>query len=312
MRRKRMLGIGRRTMAVVLAAVMAISGAGVAAPPVAEAAGTAADREDSSVVYFVDCGDYNVNTVSEGDQLGTHNSVTDQVYGADPVTGYKWGVDDAVSSPLENGDCPKGGVSTDWTWPYEFNEAGDGVPKTGSNRYTKNQFEKGIAERHLDYIAGGDTASGSVAVQDGELTVNLRATGDDNKAINVTYIIIKEAGDSSLAQTDLEAITVKATATGNITLPTEGKAGSKITWKSNNATVITDDGKVTRPEAGEEDATVILTATVTYGKAAKTKDFTVTVPAKSDMMGMKDFGIMDVTVTDPYCVILWIKKLITF
>ena len=346
MRKKRMLGIGRRTMAVVLTAVMAVSGAGVAAPPVAEAAGTAADREDSSVVYFVDCGDYNVNTVSEGDQLGTHNSVTDQVYGADPVTGYKWGVDDAVSSPLENGDCPKGGVSTDWTWPYEFNEAGDGVPKTGSNRYTKNQFEKGIAERHLDYkfelengtyyievgcidpwqvsktpnvylnygkesqvvlaealnIAGGDTASGSVAVQDGELTVNLRATGDDNKAINVTYIIIKEAGDSSLAQTDLEAITVKATATGNITLPTEGKAGSKITWKSNNAAVITDDGKVTRLEAGEEDATVILTATVTYGKAAKTKDFTVTVPAKSDMMGMKDFGITDVTVTDPYYV----------
>lgn len=343
MRRKKLLRIGRRTIAVALAAVMAVSGAAVATPSVAEAAGTAADREDSSVVYFVDCGDYNVNTVSEGDQLGTHNSVTDQMYGADPVTGYKWGVDDTVSSPLTNGTCPKGGVSTDWTWPYEFND-GDGVAKTGSNRYTKNQFEKGIEERHLDYkfelengtyyvevgctdpwgvsktpsvylnygkdsqvvltealnIAGGDTANGSVAVQDGELTVNLRAKGDDNKAINVAYIIIKEAGDSSLVQTDLEAISVKATATGNITLPTEGKAGSKITWKSNNTAVITDDGKVTRPEAGEKDATVVLTATVTYGTATKTKDFTVTVPAKSDMMGMKDFGITDVTVTDPY------------
>lgn len=116
----------------------------------ASVAGIPAEREDGTIVYFVDCGDYNVTTVSEGDQLGTHNSVTDQVYGKDPVTGYSWGIDDTISTPAVNGSSNTGGVDTDWTWPYESNTA-DGVPKTSSNRYTKNQFEKGIETRHLDY-----------------------------------------------------------------------------------------------------------------------------------------------------------------
>lgn len=335
---------GRRATAVVLAAVMTVPGI-LTAPAAVKAAGSAADREDSSIVYFVDCGDYNVNTVSEGDQLGTHNSVTDQIYKEDPVTGYKWGIDDTVSKPLVNGDSGTGGVSTDWTWPYEQNPAGaDNLPKTSSNRYTKNQFEKGVTERHLDYkfelengtyyvevgcsdpwgvsrspsvylnhgkdgrvtlteglnIAGGETAAGNVEVKDGELTINLRGSGDENKAINVTYIMIKEAGDASMVQTDLSDITVKTRATGNLTLPTVGKAGSTITWKSGNTAVITNDGRVTRPEAGQPDVEVTLTASVTYGKVTKTKDFIVTVPAKSDLMGMKELAISEVTVTDPY------------
>lgn len=116
----------------------------------AGAAGKPAERADSSVIYFVDCGDYDVTTVSEGDQLGTHNSVTDQVYGEDQQTGYKWGINDTLSATPVNGLSNTGGVDTDWTWPYEFNSA-DGVPKTSSNRYTKNQFEKGVETRHLGY-----------------------------------------------------------------------------------------------------------------------------------------------------------------
>ena len=66
-------------------------------------AASEATREDASVVYFVDAGDYVVDTVCKGDQLGTRNSVTDRVYGEDKVTGYKWGVVDSVSDPLKNG-----------------------------------------------------------------------------------------------------------------------------------------------------------------------------------------------------------------
>lgn len=116
-----------------------------------KAAAAPADREDPSIVYFVDCGDYVVDTVSKGDQLGTHNSVTDQAYGEDPVTGYKWGIADTVSNPLLHGAATVGGVSTDHTWPYEFNGANADVAKTASNRYTKNQSEDGIQERYLDY-----------------------------------------------------------------------------------------------------------------------------------------------------------------
>ena len=58
---------------------------------------------DSKLAYFVDCGDYDVTTLSAGDLFGQYNSVTDQAYQADVVTGKKWGIVDSVSNPLKNG-----------------------------------------------------------------------------------------------------------------------------------------------------------------------------------------------------------------
>jgi len=119
---------------------------------VTKAAVAEADREDKSIVYFVDAGDYVTNTVCKGDQLGTRNSLTDQVYGADAVTGFKWGIVDEVSNPLANGNSACGGVFTDNTWPYESNAQNvDASSKCDSNRYTKNQFENHVEVRYMDY-----------------------------------------------------------------------------------------------------------------------------------------------------------------
>lgn len=65
--------------------------------------------------------------------------------------------------------------------------------------------------------------------------------------------------------------------TDNLTLPTKGAAGSDITWTSSEPSVISADGAVTRPEAGDGDAEVILTATIKAGAVEDTKTFTVTV-----------------------------------
>lgn len=110
---------------------------------------------DRKLAYFVDCGDFDVNTLSEGDLFGVLNGVTDQSYGEDPVTGYKWGIVDTVSNPLKNGTATnpemKNAVYTDNTWPFETdNSIKDGAAKTSTNRYTKNQYENGIA-RNLNY-----------------------------------------------------------------------------------------------------------------------------------------------------------------
>ena len=51
----------------------------------------------------------------------------------------------------------------------------------------------------------------------------------------------------------------------NLTLPTEGTRQSSITWQSSNPAVITNEGVVTRPEAGTGDAMITLTATITKG-----------------------------------------------
>lgn len=68
--------------------------------------------------------------------------------------------------------------------------------------------------------------------------------------------------------------------TDNLTLPTKGAAGSDISWESSDASVIATDGTVTRPDAGEGNATVTLTATVSAGDESDTKTFEVTVLQK--------------------------------
>lgn len=310
------------------------------------------DREDNDIVYFVDCGDYVVDTVSEGDQLGTNNSVTDQIYGEDPQTGYKWGIVDTVSDPLKNGTNACGGVFTDNTWPYEQNKANTDVPKTSSNRYTKNQFESGMAERHLDYkfevengkydvfvccvdpwgvsktpnvylnfgkenqvtvkealnASAGKAVKKTIEITDKELTVNLKGTGDDNKAINLAYIIVRKYKEltpeeiKNRVSKDCAALTLGSEEfKADIALPTEGENETTVTWKSSNEAVISSTGKVTRPAAGQEDAAVTLTATVSYNdQFSMNREFHVKVLAESDMADLQEFAYQNVEITDDY------------
>ncbi len=110
---------------------------------------------DPALAYFVNCGDYDVATLSDGDLFGIYNGVTEQIYDIDPVTGKKWGLVDTVSSPLRNGTATNPGMTntvfTDNTWAFETNSSlSDASPKTATNRYTKNQYENGMA-RTLNY-----------------------------------------------------------------------------------------------------------------------------------------------------------------
>ncbi len=56
--------------------------------------------------------------------------------------------------------------------------------------------------------------------------------------------------------------------TGDLVLPTTGMFGATIAWTSSNTAIITVDGKVTRPAAGQPDANVTLGYTVTVGTAS--------------------------------------------
>ena len=143
MKQKKTHVMGALTMAAVLTAQLLIA-------PLTGAF-AAEETTDSNLAYFVDCGDFNVSTLSEGDKFGIYNTVTEQVYGKDPGTGKMWGIVDTVSDPLKNGtsNSTPNAAYTDNTWPNEW-MTGDGVDKTQSSRYTKNQFENGMP-RVLDY-----------------------------------------------------------------------------------------------------------------------------------------------------------------
>lgn len=72
--------------------------------------------------------------------------------------------------------------------------------------------------------------------------------------------------------------------TDDLKLPTKMANGVTITWRSSDETIIGTDGTVVRPENGEGNATVTLTATIRKGAASDTKAFMLTVLEKlSDM-----------------------------
>ncbi|QKX16101.1 LamG-like jellyroll fold domain-containing protein [Microbulbifer sp. YPW1] len=67
------------------------------------------------------------------------------------------------------------------------------------------------------------------------------------------------------------------TADDSIDLPTRGTRGATIAWVSSDDSVIKPSGRVTRPNAGEGDATVTLTANVSLNGMDTTVNFTITV-----------------------------------
>lgn len=181
------------------------------------------------VYYFVDCGDYLVDTVSEGDAFGEYNSVTDQFFGADPSTGKQWGIVDEALDEATSKSFGDSRVITTWTWAYEYNDAATDVAKEQSNRYCRNMFENG-RDRVLTYkfelpedgeydievgfanpwgnsvpvdlylngsaaqegVMAGDTcgvATGKASPVDGYITVEGRT---NEPTINMAYIIISK------------------------------------------------------------------------------------------------------------------------
>lgn len=97
-----------------------------------------------------------------------------------------------------------------------------------------------------------------------------------------------EPTDAESVALDKEALELESTnATTGINLPSAGENGSTITWESDNAAIVIEDGvaKITRPAAGSEDATVTLKATITKGESSDTKEFTVTVEAEEQTSG---------------------------
>ena len=62
---------------------------------------------DPAIAYFVDAGSYDPSQTAEGDLFGTLNSVTDQEYGQDSVTGYAWGYLDVYKRQTLDDACQR-------------------------------------------------------------------------------------------------------------------------------------------------------------------------------------------------------------
>jgi uncharacterized protein YdeI (BOF family) len=79
----------------------------------------------------------------------------------------------------------------------------------------------------------------------------------------------------------------------DLSLPTEGRNGTTISWESDDTDVIGNDGVVTRPDHGDGNAQVTLTATLTLGEQTDTKTFDARVIEAPEKIGGTISGVLD-------------------
>ena len=135
---------------------------------------------------------------------------------------------------------------------------------------------------HMEAVIDGVTYSGVFFAQHDESAacnkvMTFTAIGTDNKTIwGVNKNIFNSSDDDMLDRAVSELDSSKfilSKTVSDIELPNKAYL-SDIKWSSDNTAVITDDGKVTRPETATD---VTLTATISYGNSQTTKTYKTTV-----------------------------------
>lgn len=180
----------------------------------------------------------------------------------------------ALLETMLNGNKGIDEVSTDLSFPAEM----EGISLTWTSSNTDVVAADGkvhaTAEDQKVTVKVTGTLDGITLEEEWELNV-ITGEGAEYKAFQ--DITIPNADDIR----------------GNITLASEGAAGSPITWTSSNETVISPAaqgdkpaGVVTRPDA---DTTVKLTATLKQASGDKKKEFDVTVKKKAVIGQMTDY-----------------------
>ncbi|MBT0994178.1 Ig-like domain repeat protein [Cellulomonas sp. DKR-3] len=101
-----------------------------------------------------------------------------------------------------------------------------------------------------------------------------RVYGAALSAQQVADLVADDAADTAGDVLDALDLGDTTAVTGDLALPT-----SNVTWTTSDAAVVTSTGVVTRPAAGQSDATATLTATATVAGQTATRDFVLTVKA---------------------------------
>jgi len=100
------------------------------------------------------------------------------------------------------------------------------------------------------------------------------------KSFVLTVVALGATGDLSADQEALRLNNAEPV-TSSLLLPLAGQMGSTISWASSDEALISKTGQVVRPAAGQPDAAVTLTATLTNGAEHATKSFAIIVKALS-------------------------------
>ncbi len=184
---------------------------------------------DGSLLYFVDAGDVNPYTLSDGDSFGIYNSVTDQFFGADPATGMEWGVVDTYSPSSSFPDLLTGAE----TWPYEY-DLTDNLSKIVSFRYAKDQADYGAGNGITYKFAVPEDGLysfelGFYAPSDWMSSVNRKASLTMNGTALASGIIPKSDSENPIIVKSVAEVT-GGYASLNLKLDSDGAGGPMISY----------------------------------------------------------------------------------
>ena len=113
-----------------------------------------------------------------------------------------------------------------------------------------------------------------------KVVITEKINSADPVALYSVELFNEAVTDSQSVKMDKANIVIPGVATSNITLPTEGKNGSKITWSSSDKAVISDTGVVT---PARDTVYVVLTATISKGDVSDTVSGDVKVPVTANI-----------------------------
>lgn len=180
-------------------------------------------------------------------------------------------------------------TSADWT----TDAAGYNVITYKLGAADKNRYFR-LRGTNLGLNVPGETSNGEPLLDVKNLTVdnaarfaeiNTRNYSDLWFYSNPIFVDVAPYSDKQAVEDTAAALDLGDTAavTADLKLPADGEHGALVKWESSNTNVLRIEdgvGVITRPAAGQPDASVSLTATVTRGAESKVKTFDLTIRAK--------------------------------
>ncbi|MGO4548843.1 S-layer homology domain-containing protein [Paenibacillus sp. 2TAB23] len=244
-------------------------------------------KDNDYILYFVNAGDQTPATVEGTDKLGLYSSVTEQVYGIDPVTSKAWGLVTTTSGTnVRDASTKSGSVRyyngtqvRDKALAYDFElPAGEYDVTFGFNNPWSGRSVNLLVEGNN--VSGGDLAIGAegaekvvtyrkLAVMDGQL--NVRIQGPATAALSnyndplISYLIIRQNITIPLSELDNQ-VTAAEAELANTAYTTYSLAElSRVIQESKTLkqTLAGSNADVTEPAVQEQ----IITAIVTLKKA---------------------------------------------
>ncbi|MBD5785525.1 family 43 glycosylhydrolase [Cellulosimicrobium terreum] len=224
---------------------------------------------DQATPYFI----YGLGN-SSGSSGNGYLFTTGNAYRTSIATG-NWSTEQTVTK----GSNLTRGVWKTLTWTLSGTTASlyeDGVQVKQSTTVTTDPGQIGAGQTTANYV-GRSLYSG-----DRYLKGQVRDFRVYDRAVTAAEAA-ELAAETSTSAVDADAAALDlgdtSAVTADLVLPTAAAQGSLVTWMTSAPGVVSAAGKVTRPAAGEDDATATLTALVSRGAVARTATFEVTVLA---------------------------------